>query len=162
MMSEYQLGRVDALSEVLSMAQILASRKNASPGIRSAWGMVISNLDLRLKQEMAECSSPGGIDGAPFGADQDQDGVSNYDVSNVEPLPSEEEEAVLEFLGKTARSLRSSSEAVHKRKCAIRAGVREWTEIACDWDQHDWDEVREWCRTCGMTRSDLLRGNCHE
>lgn len=157
MMSEYQLGRLDALSEVLSMAQILASRKNMSPGIRSAWGMVISNLDLRLKQEMAECGSQGKVEGAPFGADHDDD-----DVSNVEPLPSEEDEAVLDLLSQTVRSVRSSSEAVHKRRCAIRAGVREWTEIACDWDQHDWDEVREWCRTCGMTRSDLFRGDCHE
>lgn len=51
----------------------------------------------------------------------------------------------------------SSSVVVHKRRCAIRSGVRESVELeaAC---VHQWDDVKRWCRVCGLTCEEIVFG----
>ena len=44
--------------------------------------------------------------------------------------------------------------AVHKRRCAIRQGLREPDTKNCD--HNNWSVVSQWCNTCGITRAELL------
>lgn len=59
-----------------------------------------------------------------------------------------------------AGNLLQDSVAAHKRRCAIRQGVCEADTCNC---QHDWDITKCWCRTCGLTKFDLVEkevGGC--
>lgn len=47
--------------------------------------------------------------------------------------------------------------ATHKRKCAVRAGVRESSELEATCE-HDFDIVRHWCRHCGLTHEEIYFG----
>lgn len=149
MLSEYNLGRLDAYAEMLSMAQLMGSNPHKSIGVRSAWQKLADALELRIRQESAAVA-----DG------QSSANTEEDSISNVEFVTDEEEESVLASLEEIKRVVRLEglvSLASHRRRCCLQAGVREWTEIECE--QHDWDEVKEWCRTCGTTRGDLLGGS---
>lgn len=52
------------------------------------------------------------------------------------------------------RKPRIISVAAHKRRCAIRLGVRESYEVECNCRDH-WDHVNRWCSRCGRTLKDL-------
>ena len=38
--------------------------------------------------------------------------------------------------------------ATHRRRCAIRQGVRETDPDTCD---HSWDLTKRWCKVCGVS-----------
>jgi hypothetical protein len=45
---------------------------------------------------------------------------------------------------------------INKRRCAIRAGVRESSELEAGCDHADWDHAKYWCNVCGVTARELV------
>lgn len=46
------------------------------------------------------------------------------------------------------------SPAAHRRRCAIRLGVRETDPDSCR--RMDWDYSRHWCERCGVTLEEIM------
>lgn len=45
---------------------------------------------------------------------------------------------------------------IHKRRCAIKHGVRESSELEADCDHvKHWNPVKRWCENCGITLHEL-------
>ncbi len=54
------------------------------------------------------------------------------------------------------RNILRDSPAAHKRRVALRRGVRETSELVLGCDHGNWDHVKHWCDDCGVTRVELM------
>lgn len=54
------------------------------------------------------------------------------------------------------RGVLRDSPMIHKRRCAIAGGVRESHELEGGCNHSNWDEVRRWCRDCGVTQEEKV------
>ena len=55
-----------------------------------------------------------------------------------------------------ARNILRDSPAAHKRRVALRHGVRDASELVPGCKHKHWDHTRHWCDDCGVTRVELI------
>jgi len=46
--------------------------------------------------------------------------------------------------------------ATHKRRVALKHGVRESSELEADCPHEGWDTTKYWCNDCGITAMEII------
>jgi len=61
-----------------------------------------------------------------------------------------------EEIEQLCRDMLRTTVATHKRRVAIRHGVRESSELVPDCNHAEWDHARCWCNGCGVTKFEMM------